>query len=71
MVVPASKGFIKTIIKPFEVPQRNLKKKFKLILILIQLLKMQWAGRVKFKKRFKTRKEIMRKLLNNLFKKPF
>ena len=46
----ASKGFmkaLKTIIKPFEAPQRSVKTKIKLIFILMQLSKMHGAGRVK------------------------
>ena len=38
----------KAFIKPFEAPQRNVKKKkFKLIFILMQLSEKQEAGKVK------------------------
>ena len=37
----------KAFIKPFEAPQRSVKKKFKLIFILIQHSEMRRAGRVK------------------------
>ena len=40
------KRFLKAFIKPFEAPQRNVKIKFKLIFILIQLFEMQMTGKV-------------------------
>ena len=45
----ASKGFMKALkafIKPFQAPQRGMKKNFKLIFILIQHSEMYGTGRV-------------------------
>ena len=71
----ASKGFmkaLKTIIKPFETPQRSVKTKIKLIFILMQLSKMHGAGRVKKCASRKNWKSIyLKKTLNSVVKQSF